>query len=97
MMKEDSRRLFERLKGMVGEQRLEELLSSVVEDVQAGRGLAQLEPERLLAVREAYERYSQVVTESRLAQNTKNTYLLHSGNFVKWLAGEFFPGERLKG
>ncbi len=48
-------------------------------------------------VREAYQRYSEVVTASGLAQNTKNTYLLHSGNFVKWLAGEFFPGERLKG
>lgn len=97
MTKEDSRQLFERLKGLVDEERLEELLSAAVEDVQAGRGRAQLEPDCLANVREAYERYSQVVTESRLAQNTKNTYLLHSGNFVKWLAGEFFPGERLKG
>ena len=97
MTKEVSRLLFERLRGMVGEERLEELLSSVVEDVQAGRGVVQLDPDSLAAVRAALDRYVTVVTTSGLAQNTKNTYLLHSGNFVKWLSGEFFPGERLKG
>ncbi|ASS98408.1 hypothetical protein ACPVTF_15180 [Geobacillus icigianus] len=32
--------------------------------------------------------------EGLLADNTARTYLLHSGNFVKWCRNEFVPGGR---
>ena len=42
---------------------------------------AQYEKEVLLAKEEGY-----------LMDNTVRTYLLHSGNFVKWCRGDFIPG-----
>lgn len=31
-----------------------------------------------------------------LMEKTVNTYLLHSGNFVKWCRGNFVPGDKNK-
>ncbi|MCL2861720.1 MAG: hypothetical protein FWE22_04850 [Firmicutes bacterium] len=31
-----------------------------------------------------------------LQKNTVTTYVTHSGNFVKWCAGEFEPGKKNK-
>jgi hypothetical protein len=47
---------------------------------------------------ELYQTYEQEVLkkskEGILAPNTVRTYLLHSGNFVKWCRDEFIPGGR---
>jgi hypothetical protein len=40
------------------------------------------------------QEYEQEVETANLARTTKNTYLLHANNFVRWLAGEFTPGAR---
>lgn len=45
-----------------------------------------------------FEEYEKEVTEKMksglIAENTANTYLLHSGNFVKWCRNDFVPGGR---
>ncbi|MEK4381959.1 hypothetical protein NSS70_08810 [Aeribacillus sp. FSL K6-2848] len=45
-----------------------------------------------------YQNYENEVKEKAkeglLADNTVRTYLLHSGNFVKWYRNEFVPGGR---
>ena len=48
-------------------------------------------------IREAFERYSDVVENSELRLSAKNTYLLHARQFVRWLADEFEPGATLRG
>ena len=50
----------------------------------------------LKEVKEALRQYElEVEGHPRLARSTKNTYLLHSQNFVRWLSGTFEPGARL--
>lgn len=44
-------------------------------------------------VREALRRYEQTIEASPLRLSSKNTYLLHARQFVRWLADEFEPGE----
>lgn len=45
-----------------------------------------------------YTAYEEEVTEKEreglLTSSTAKTYLLHSGNFLKWCQGEFVPGQR---
>lgn len=45
-----------------------------------------------------YQIYEKEVREKSkgglLAENSSKTYLLHSGNFVKWCRGNFNPGGR---
>ena len=48
-------------------------------------------------VQEAFERYSDVVEESELQLSSKNTYLLHAKQFVRWLADDFEPGTTIRG
>lgn len=47
---------------------------------------------------ELYQVYENEVREKSkdglLAENSSKTYLLHSGNFVKWCRGNFNPGGR---
>lgn len=47
-----------------------------------------------------YERYESEVTEAMkqglLTTSTARTYLLHSGNFLKWCRNDFVPGNRNK-
>ena len=48
-----------------------------------------------VALREAQEalrRYEEVVEATDMTRNTKDTYLLHARNFVRWLADDFTPG-----
>ena len=49
-------------------------------------------------VERALEQYRELLSELEesgvLKENTRKTYLLHSENFVRWLKGEFDPGER---
>lgn len=49
---------------------------------------------------ELYQMYEEEIkiktNDGFLAPNTSKTYLLHSGNFVKWCRDEFVPGFRNK-
>jgi len=49
---------------------------------------------------ELYQMYEEEIKiktkDGLLASNTSKTYLLHSGNFVKWCRDEFVPGLRNK-
>ena len=44
-------------------------------------------------VQEALRQYEQTVEASPLRLSSKNTYLLHARQFVRWLADDFEPGE----
>lgn len=50
----------------------------------------------LQEVEKAYKIYKQEVEQSKLEQSTKETYLTHSKNFVRWLKKDFKPGNSLK-
>ncbi|MGR6904586.1 hypothetical protein [Lysinibacillus sp. BSL11] len=41
---------------------------------------------------ELYKIYEKEVKRTKLASNTVNTHLYHSGNFVKWCRNEYVPG-----
>lgn len=41
-----------------------------------------------------YQTYEKEVKGTKLANNTVNTHLYHSSNFVKWCRGEYEPGVR---
>lgn len=41
---------------------------------------------------ELFQTYENEVKATKLATNTVNTHLYHSGNFVKWCRGEYIPG-----
>ncbi|WMJ24335.1 hypothetical protein RBG61_06620 [Paludicola sp. MB14-C6] len=53
-----------------------------------------------ITIQKLFEQYEQEVLEAErngyLKENTAKTYLLHSGNFVKWCKNEFEPGLRNK-
>lgn len=52
--------------------------------------------EAMKEIENLFEQYEKEVSlakkEGFLMENTVRTYLLHSGNFVKWCRGEFTPG-----
>jgi hypothetical protein len=45
-------------------------------------------------VESALREYEKEVELSNMTVSTKQTYLLHTQNFVRWLKGEFTPGAR---
>lgn len=49
----------------------------------------------------AFDEYCELLaqreTEGHLKSSARNTYELHSRNFVRWLRGEFDPGARNRG
>ena len=47
-------------------------------------------------VRDALERYKEVVEATEMTPKSKNTYLLHAEHFVRWLADDFQPGATLR-
>jgi hypothetical protein len=55
-------------------------------------------PEVLREIERLFNTYSREVESARASKiimdNTAKTYLLHSGNFVRWVKGEFEPGGR---
>jgi uncharacterized protein with HEPN domain len=59
-----------------------------------GSLMRRLSPEVIQQVRAALQEYEREVEAANLARTTKDTYLLHASNFVRWLAGEFTPGSR---
>ncbi len=46
----------------------------------------------LMEIQDAFEKYREVVEATDMTEKTKRTYLLHSGNFVRWLSDGFTPG-----
>ena len=54
----------------------------------------------IAVIEKLFSQYEQEVLAAKnngyLKENTAKTYLLHSGNFVKWCNGEFEPGLRNK-
>lgn len=59
------------------------------------RLMAKIPREAFNQVQAALERYEVEVGAAPLTSATKRTYLLHATNFVRWLADDFVPGERL--
>jgi hypothetical protein len=57
--------------------------------------MAQNFPEGLRAIEQALDRYRKEVEATQLQPLSKQTYLLHATNFVRWLKGEFTPGATL--
>jgi len=49
----------------------------------------------LAEVRQALEQYKTEVEKTRLKESTKQTYLIHAKDFVRWLADDFEPGSRV--
>jgi hypothetical protein len=51
-------------------------------------------------IQKLYDEYEKEVLKAKkdglLMDNTVRTYLLHSGNFVKWCRGDFEPGAKNK-
>ena len=62
---------------------------------QRGDAMLKISPEAYHEVSAALKQYTNEVTGTCLRDTTKATYLLHAGNFVRWIAGDFAPGERL--
>lgn len=56
--------------------------------------------ETIVQIEKLFQQYEQEVMEAEkngyLQTNTTRTYLLHSGNFVKWCKNQFEPGGRNK-
>ena len=49
----------------------------------------------LCEIEAALKEYENEVNATNLAKNSKETYLSHANHFVRWLKGEFEPGERV--
>ena len=54
-------------------------------------------PTSTVELRHQAARYAQLVKDAGRAQPTVDTYLRHAMFFIRWLEGEFHPGERLLG
>ena len=50
----------------------------------------------LREVQDALERYKEVVEATEMTPTSKNTYLLHAEQFVRWLSDDFAPGIRVR-
>lgn len=57
--------------------------------------MPKVSPECLKEVNRALSRYLAEVDDTRLAPTSKQTYLTHAENFVRWLEDEFEPGGAL--
>lgn len=53
-----------------------------------------ISPDLQRQIEQAFEDYRREVEASALAEASQHTYLLHAGNFVRWLKGDFEPGAR---
>jgi len=50
----------------------------------------------LKEIEDAFDEYERFVHTTPMTEAAKKTYLLHSSNFVRWLKGDFIPGDRLR-
>jgi hypothetical protein len=57
--------------------------------------MAQVEPDALRAVEQAFARYVAEVERAGLRSSTAHTYIHHARAFVRWLKGGFAPGATL--
>lgn len=57
--------------------------------------MVRIEPKALKAIIAALDDYKEETLKSKLQQTSKQTYLLHANNFVRWLEGDFTPGGTL--
>ena len=55
----------------------------------------QISHDALVEVKSALRRYRMAIGKTQLADTSKDTYLLHATNFVRWLEGDFEPGSNL--
>ena len=46
-------------------------------------------------VKDALREYEEQVEGTALARSTKDTYISHANEFVRWLEGKFTPGSGL--
>ena len=49
----------------------------------------------LSEVEQALEQYSNSVLDADLSDYSKDVYINHADNFVRWLKGDFVPGARV--
>jgi hypothetical protein len=57
--------------------------------------MAEISAEALRQVEQALARYSNVCEANLGTRNSKETYYRYAEQFVRWLKGDFNPGERL--
>ena len=50
----------------------------------------------LQQVKDALEKYRRTVEATDMQPSTKQAYLLHAGNFVRWLDDSFDPGANVR-
>lgn len=62
---------------------------------QRGDAMLKISPAAYHEVSAALKQYTNEVAGTCLRDTSKATYLLHAGNFVRWIAGDFAPGERV--
>lgn len=58
--------------------------------------MPKINAEALRVVKGALSKYEDEVNGTALRPNTKETYILHADNFVRWLEDDFEPGVTLK-
>ena len=58
--------------------------------------MAEINPDALRVVKTAHQRYQDEVEASMLQDSSKQTYLLHSEQFIRWLEGQFTPGAKVR-
>ena len=54
--------------------------------------MSEIKLEALREVKAAFERYQAEVAASNVLDMTKQTYTLYVMNFIRWLEGDFTPG-----
>ena len=57
--------------------------------------MAKISQDALRQVQAALENYITELKASKLTQSSKDTYLLHAEQFVRWLDDDFVPGGHL--
>ena len=57
--------------------------------------MAKISQQALKEAKEAFDRYEREIKSSKIQENARKTYLLHSFNFVRWLDDRFTPGGTL--
>ncbi len=58
--------------------------------------MAEINTEALRQVEEARRRYSSICETNLGTRNSRDTYYRYADMFVRWLRGEFTPGEKLR-
>lgn len=67
---------------------------SIIGSKEEGDDKMRVSDEFIKQLEELYQSYEKEIKGTKLATNTVNTHLYHSGNFVKWCRGEYVPGAR---